>query len=216
MNADHMRTGYRRVRQDVAALAEKRQDLDRVPVPHCPEWNALELVTHLVQVCARVHDRVTGQETEIPAQTEVTALLDRWEELSVPVDAFLGGASAADGAILVMDGFTHELDLADALGTRVPHQHPALPIAMQVLIKGLTASLDKHNLQAIAVHTEHGDWVAGSGAPRVRLNGPWREVYLALSGRRSASQLQALGWSADPRPWLPAFSWGPFTVPSRA
>lgn len=215
MNADHMTAGYQRVRQGVGALVRRGPDLAPIRVPHCPEWNARELVTHLVQVCAMVHDRVTGEQTPAVAETDVGALLSLWEKLSEPIDAFLGGPSAAEGAILVMDAFTHELDLADAMGAPAPQQHPALPIAMRVLVKGLTASIDKHHLQAIAVRTEHGEWVAGSGTPRVRLSGPWREVYLALSGRRSASRLRAMDWSADPRPWLAAFSWGPFTVPAR-
>ena len=36
------------------------------------------------------------------------------------------------------------------------------------------------------------------------------EALRALTGRRSAAQVRAYDWDADPSPWLPALTWGPF------
>ncbi|WP_431912077.1 maleylpyruvate isomerase family mycothiol-dependent enzyme [Micromonospora carbonacea] len=205
---------YRQVREaTVQLLAAAPPGADALPVAHCPGWTVRELVAHLVEVCARVHGRVTG---DVPGPTPdggVPELLAEWERLSGPVEEFLAGPGSMDGHILVMDAFTHELDLRQALGVAPPVDHPALPVASGVLLKGLSASLDGHGLPPLAVRTEHGDAVAGTGEPTVTVAGPWHEVYLSLAGRRSAAQIRSLRWSADPGRWLPAFTWGPFRVP---
>ncbi|MFF3852180.1 maleylpyruvate isomerase family mycothiol-dependent enzyme [Micromonospora sp. NPDC002575] len=205
---------YRQVREATARLlAEASPDADALPVAHCPDWTVRDLVAHLVEVCARVHGRVTGGVPGPTPDGRASELFAEWERLSGPVEEFLAGPGSMDGHILVMDAFTHELDLRQALGVAPPVEHPALPVASGVLLKGLSASLDGHGLPPLAVRTEHGTVVAGTGEPTVTVAGPWHEVYLSLAGRRSAAQIRALRWSADPGRWLPAFTWGPFRVP---
>jgi uncharacterized protein (TIGR03083 family) len=38
------------------------------------------------------------------------------------------------------------------------------------------------------------------------------DLMRALTGRRSRDQIKALDWSVDPKPYLPAFQFGPFTT----
>ncbi|SCG58990.1 maleylpyruvate isomerase family mycothiol-dependent enzyme [Micromonospora halophytica] len=207
---------YRRVRETAATLLAGSRSAAATPVPTCPEWSVADLVTHLVEVCARVHGRVTGAEPVPVPSGAVPELLELWERLSRPVEEFLDGPMSLDRGIMVMDAFTHELDLRRALDTPPPVDHPALPIAMDVVVKGFAASLEGHGLPPVAAETEYGRWVASAGEPAATMSGPWYEVYLALAGRRSAAQIRSLRWSVDPGRWLPAFTWGPFRMPEPA
>ncbi|HKB27785.1 MAG TPA: hypothetical protein VKC59_02080, partial [Candidatus Limnocylindrales bacterium] len=38
------------------------------------------------------------------------------------------------------------------------------------------------------------------------------ELFRAMTGRRSERQIRAYDWSVDPAPYLPVFSFGPFTM----
>ncbi|WP_405108798.1 maleylpyruvate isomerase family mycothiol-dependent enzyme [Micromonospora sp. NBC_01405] len=205
---------YRQVRETTAALlAQAPPEVGAQPVANCPGWTVQDLVAHLVEICARVHGRATGSTPGPVPAGGLPELLDEWERLSGPVEEFLAGPGSMDRHILVMDAFTHELDLRQALGVPPPVDHPALPVASGVLLTGLSASLDGHGLPPLAVETEHGRRVAGTGEPAVTMSGPWYEVYLSLAGRRTTAQIRSLRWSADPGRWLPAFTWGPFRVP---
>ncbi|MCX4472228.1 maleylpyruvate isomerase family mycothiol-dependent enzyme [Micromonospora sp. NBC_01655] len=208
---------YRQVREATAALlAQGPPGVGAEPVAHCPGWTVRDLVAHLVEICARVHGRVTGSTPGPVPDGGLPELLDEWERLSGPVEEFLAGPGSMDRNILVMDAFTHELDLRQALGVPPPVDHPALPVASGVLLTGLSASLDGHGLPPLTVETEHGRHVAGTGVPVATMSGPWHEVYLSLAGRRTTAQIRSLRWSADPGRWLPAFTWGPFRVPESA
>ncbi|MFY1636738.1 maleylpyruvate isomerase family mycothiol-dependent enzyme [Solwaraspora sp. WMMB335] len=240
-DAAPLATAYRMIRRNVADLLGGRRLAMTAVVPSCPDWTVRDLVTHLVDVAARVNARVTSVDDSAVAgaaankpvlvitpvertATSVTAdvptsdaavrgLLDRWERYAEPIDQFLSMPFSIDRGILIMDTFTHELDLRWALGVPPPIDHPARPIAMGILVKGFSAAVRTHRLPAVRIETEHGQWQAGEGVPAAVMSGPWYDVYLALSGRRSAEQIHALQWSADPAGWLSAFTWGPFTVP---
>ena len=47
----------------------------------------------------------------------------------------------------------------------------------------------------------------------IDLQGRWIP-FRSLVGRRTHYQIAALDWSEEPRQWLPAFAWGPFTPPA--
>ncbi|NLU79170.1 maleylpyruvate isomerase family mycothiol-dependent enzyme [Micromonospora sp. HNM0581] len=211
---DRADVAYRQVRRNTAALlADPAADPDR-PVPHCPGWSLADLVAHLVEVCARVHARIGGTEPAASTPDDVPVLLAEWEQLSPLVENYLAEPGSVDRYIVVMDAFTHELDLRQALGVQPPDDHPALATAMTVLTTGLARSLDGHGLPPLEVATRHGRWVLGAGRPATTVTGPWSEVYLSLAGRRTETQIRSLRWSADPSRWLPAFTWGPFRVPA--
>ncbi len=60
-----------------------------------------------------------------------------------------------------------------------------------------------------------GDEEAAAGDnPAVTLVLEPFEAMRACSGRRSHRQLAAYDWGTDPEPWLPSFTYGPFTPPS--
>ncbi|HEY0699913.1 MAG TPA: maleylpyruvate isomerase family mycothiol-dependent enzyme [Micromonospora sp.] len=206
---------YQRVRANMAALLAEQPD-PATAVPTCPGWTVAGLVAHSVEVCAMANAQVTGTAPATDTTGGIPELLAEWERLSGPVDRALATPGPAQAAMLIMDAFTHELDLRLALGAPPPVDHPALPVAVGFLVKGLATSLRGHGLPALRIESEHGHLVAGDGEPGATMAGPWHEVYLSLAGRRTAEQIGALRWSADPARWLPAFTWGPFVVPDPA
>ncbi|MER7077740.1 hypothetical protein [Saccharopolyspora kobensis] len=56
-------------------------------------------------------------------------------------------------------------------------------------------------------------WPLGGDDPVASVRAEPVDLLRSLSGRRTHAQIARLSWSADPAPWLPAFTWGPFTPP---
>lgn len=201
--------GYPAVRRGIRAVLTSRPGAHARPVPACPEWTVADLLGHLVEIAERVLVRHGGTPPAPAAD-----LLDRWDAVGELLDPLLAGAGGRSGEIMVMDAYTHELDLCAALGVRPPAEHAALAASFDVLVRGLSASIGRRGLPALRLRTTDGEeWVAGDGDPVATVTAPAHDLYRALAGRRSLAQLTALDWSATPEPWLPAFSWGPFSPP---
>ncbi|KDN18843.1 hypothetical protein DV20_28260 [Amycolatopsis rifamycinica] len=205
--------GYPEVRRGVRALLEGRPAGHRRPVPACPEWTVEDLLAHLTTIAARVLTRHGG--TPPPAPAGVPALLDHWDDLGEDLDRRLAEAGGRTGEVMVMDAFTHELDLRAALGVPPPAEHLAWAPSFEVLVRGFSGSITARGLPALRLRTTGGsEWTAGEGRPAAALTAPALELYRALAGRRSPGQLAELDWSEPPSQWLPAFTWGPFSPPA--
>ncbi|MEV6832658.1 maleylpyruvate isomerase family mycothiol-dependent enzyme [Amycolatopsis sp. NPDC051102] len=208
--------GYPEVRRGVRALLEGRPETHLRPVPACPEWTVIDLLGHLTGIAERVLVRHGG--TPPPAldgPPGVPALLDRWDDVGAELDRRLAAAGGHSGEIMVMDAYTHELDLRAALGVPPPAEHAAWVPSFDVLVRGFSGSLAGRELRPLRLRTTGGSaWTAGTGRPTASVTAPAYELYRALAGRRSLGQLAELDWSEAPGPWLPAFTWGPFAPPS--
>lgn len=203
---DHV--AYRTVRQHFRELAAP--ETAAVVVPSCPEWTVQDLVAHLAGNCAST----AGTPFEVDG-VGLAGLLAGWDATAQRVEV-LAASSAIDIGRLLMDAFTHELDLRDALGLAVPADHPAYPPAFDVVVGGLAWSISMRGLPALRLVGEDSSWVAGSGQPAATLTASRYDLYRSLSGRRTPAQLAELDWSEEPTRWLPAFFWGPFTPPDPA
>ncbi|WP_086852813.1 maleylpyruvate isomerase family mycothiol-dependent enzyme [Amycolatopsis kentuckyensis] len=207
--------GYAEVRRGVRALLEGRPGTHRRPVPACPNWTVTDLLGHLAAVAERVLRRHGGTPPPTPAGTlAVPELLDRWDDVGEELDRRLAEAGGRSGDVMVMDAYTHELDLRAALGVPPPVAHAAWAPSFEVLVRGFSGSVAGRGLPPLRLRTTGGStWTAGVGRPKDSLTAPAHELYRALAGRRSVAQLVGLDWSAAAGPWLPAFSWGPFAPP---
>ncbi len=200
---------YRVVREHVAALVLDDPGQAGSTVPACPEWTVRELVAHLAGNCAST----LGEPR--PDGGDLGALVAGWRDTGERLDR-LAAAGLAEIGRLLMDAFTHELDLRSALGAPPPPEdHPAYPWAFDIVVGGLAWSIGSRGLPALRLACEDGTWVAGEGPPVATLRAPRHDLYRSLTGRRTPAQVAALDWSADPARWLPAFSWGPFALPDR-
>jgi uncharacterized protein (TIGR03083 family) len=206
--------GYPEVRRSVRALLTGCPGTHGRRVPACPEWTVTELLGHLTAIAERVLVRHGGTPPPAPASPwAVPALLDRWDDVGAELDRLLA-AGAGSGEVMLMDAYTHELDLRAALGVPPPAEHVAWAPSFEVLVRGFAGSVAARGLPALRIRTTAGtEWTAGPGRPTASLTAPAHDLHRALAGRRSLAQLAELDWSAPPEPWLPAFSWGPFVPP---
>lgn len=205
---------YRSIRRQVTAMLTDRTGVGDLPVPSCPQWTIRDLVEHLAVICGSVLTRLTGAPAQETGATDLAGLLAHWAVTGERMAAALAATGGGNG-IVVMDAFVHELDVRAAIGVPPPADHPALPVAMDVLIRGFGDSVRAHHLPALRVATDGAAWQAGDGEPAAVLTGsPWHLVR-SFAGRRTEAQIAALDWSQPATPWLPAFSWGPFRPPVR-
>lgn len=208
---------YRQVRHYIRGLLQERPDAAGPRVPGCPGWNVRDTVAHLAENCrtAEVNLLDAARRPAGLPGLGLPDLLVEWERSAVRVERGLSlSTQARAGSVLVMDAFTHAFDIARALGEPFPADHPALPDAFEVVFDGFNGAVRRRCLPPLGVRTEQARWTAGEQRPAVYVAGTWIDLYRSLVGRRTAQQIRALAWSGDPEPWLPAFAWGPFRLPS--
>ena len=104
------------------------------------------------------------------------------------------------------DAIIHEADLRSAVGAaRVPHD------AVLLALRGSIGRWRQHlgAAEVTSLHLQTVDardwWIGTPDDPRaVTVRIPAYEVFRALAGRRSETQVRAWEWSADPGPYLGA------------
>jgi uncharacterized protein (TIGR03083 family) len=207
---------YHEVIHNVTRLVADHAAGDDLPVPACPGWTVRDLVGHLVGICSFAVGRLPAwaEAERSSADMDVRGLLDAWARMGEQAESLLAAQSGRRGNIMVMDAFTHELDLRYALGIAPPDDHPAFALAFEILLSGFSSEVAAHNLPAVLVSVGGREWQAGIGEPVATLSGQPYDIYRSLAGRRTPEQIARLGWSRDSHRWLPAFTWGPFTPPA--
>ena len=198
---------YRTVRRLIADLLTRFPDHAETAVPSCPEWTVRDLVAHLADNCAGM----IGEE-RTPSDADLPGLLTAWDACATRVE-HLAATGALEIGRLLMDAFTHELDLRETLGVAAEEAHPAYAPAFDVVVGGLTASIMARNLPALRLVGDGTSWVAGLGRPAATVSAGRYDLFRSMTGRRTTARIAELEWSADPAPWLPAFFWGPFQPP---
>ncbi len=214
---------YRSTRSRIAELVRAAPaGAAETPVPACPGWTTKDVLAHLAGVCEDiVAGRMEGVATEPWTQAQVdrfaaatlTDVIATWERAATEVEALLGSGGAP--AQLVFDEVTHEHDLRGALGCPGARDSDAVVVGTRFAVRGLGAAFSGAGLAPVRVRFEDGDeTVAGTGEPGATLTVDRFDLLRSASGRRTRDQIAALDWGgADPAPWLPAFTYGPFTLP---
>jgi uncharacterized protein (TIGR03083 family) len=217
------RAAYVSVQRNVVGLLRESGGAGEFPVPACPGWDVRDTVVHLVGICRDAEANLgpglagrSGRAADGLSGLGLDALLAEWERSCGEVEAALARPEHLHkGAVMVMDAFTHELDIRLALGVPFPVGHLAFPGAFEVAIGGLSGSVMLLGLPSFRLEAEAGSWIVGDGEPTAVVRGPSADLYRSLTGRRTYRQIGQLNWSADPGPWLPAFRWGPFRPPGK-
>lgn len=208
---------YRHIRRSVGELVRSRPHAEALPVPACEDWTVRDTVAHLVRNCRTAERALRNAPPRYSATLKRVGLHDllaEWERSAEQVERLVGlSAPGRVGSVLVMDAVTHEYDLARAFGVPVRREHPALAESLELVLAGLHAALCWRCLPALRVEAPGAQWTAGEGPCVATVAGDRIDLLRSLSGRRTAAQIAALSWSADPAPWLPAFAWGPFVLP---
>jgi uncharacterized protein (TIGR03083 family) len=206
---------YRHVRTTVTTLVTSAGAVGGHPVPACPEWTVRDLLAHLVEIAAIVTRRLGGEPDRgaVAAAEDGPAdvVLDAWSIVGKQVEQLI---APGGGHLMIMDALSHELDLHRVLGTVPEPRHPAFAGSLDVVVRGMGEHLVEHGAPALEVRAAGRQWQLGEGTPSAVLTGPDYDVLRSFTGRRTHDQIRALSWSADPVPWLPAFTWAAFTPPA--
>ena len=182
---DQVCEAYRQTRQSVLELLERTPESSAtLIVPACPSWTVQQTASHLVGV---PEDLLAGRMEGITSDAWTSAQVQRHageslEELRAaleatvtPFDAMLPAISSPSNSQLVMDAVTHEIDLREALGLECESSSLALSVTKAWLLD----LIDRRGPSAIA---------AVQSAECSDL-----ELVRALTGRRSAAQMDDLG-----------------------
>ncbi|MEV6741314.1 maleylpyruvate isomerase family mycothiol-dependent enzyme [Streptomyces sp. NPDC051104] len=209
---------YRSCQENVTRLARAHPEVSEWPVPACPDWSVRDLIAHLLQTCRMVVAEVSGDiDRPLAPQpnTPLVHLLTAWEELDGVLAEVLERTPWLRRGMMLLDAFSHELDIHGALGLPVPRDHVAFADALELATMGFTMSVNAHHLPALRIETPDHTWLVGESDPAATVRGESMEVFRSLTGRRTLPQIRGLSWSTAPESWLPAFTWGPFTPPAQ-
>jgi uncharacterized protein (TIGR03083 family) len=191
-------------------------------VPACPEWTVKDVVAHMAGVVDDVlagrldgvgTDPWTALQVEARANRSLEEVVAEWNEKSPAFEAMLD-AIGPPGEQAVFDVTTHEHDLRGALGAPGARDSDAVGIGLRWLAPTFASQVAERRLAPLCIRTTSGDAWASEGAADAAVEGEPFELFRALSGRRSRTQLCALTWTVAPEPFLPAFEWGPFSTPA--
>ena len=182
---DQVCEAYRQTRQSVLELLERTPESSAtLIVPACPDWTVQQTASHLVGVpedllAGRMEgitsDAWTSAQVQRHAGESLAELRAALEATVTPFDAMLPAISSPSNSQLVMDAVTHEIDLREALGL----EWESSSLALSVTKAWLLDLMDRRGPSAIA---------AVQSADCSDL-----ELVRALTGRRSASQMDDLG-----------------------
>lgn len=168
-------------------------------VPACPDWTALQLITHCVSMPAALGagDFPSGDINEWidkiltdRSGASLDELADEW----VGANDTIAGMVNGGGAMLFDDLVVHEHDLRGALG--VP-DHSALDadVIVPSSLASCVAALEAAGLGSIEVRCAEGTWRSHDAEPGWVLEvSPWEAVRVIYS-RRTADELRTLGGS---------------------
>jgi hypothetical protein len=168
-------------------------------VPACPDWTALQLITHCVSMPAALgagdfpSDDINSWIDKIlsdRAGSSLDQLADEW----VASNDTIAGMVSGGGAVLFDDLVVHEHDLRGALGVA---DHSALDptISVQRALDSTVDALVAAGLGSIEVRSEEGTWRSHDAEPGWILNvSPWESIRILYS-RRTGDELRALGGS---------------------
>lgn len=157
-------------------------------VPHCPAWSVRDVAAHLVGVPEDIlAGRMDGVTTDAWTQAQVDRhrgetlreLADAWDATITAFDEVLPHIPSPVNSQFVMDAVTHEHDVRHAVGA--PGGRDSLAVSVAV---GWLLDMAEDRSPGL------GDVLRSS-----ELSG--FDLLRVLTGRRSPSQIRALGLDAD-------------------
>lgn len=203
---DHV-AAYRGIRDRVTELTATMDSsaADRV-APGTPEWRIKDLVAHLTGVAADVmQGNVEGAGTDAWTEAQVAArrdrslgdILDEWNSASDEFDAFLPAVPESPRSQLIFDAMTHEFDVRGALGVSRHFGDDATTIGFGWGADIVAMMRVGAGAGALCLRTEFGDQIVGTGEVTATVAADRFELYRAMTGRRSVSQIEAFSWEGD-------------------
>ena len=184
-------TAYREARLRISSLVS--DEMGDLPVAATPAWNLHDVVAHVTGVAddatagnmeGAPGEAWTAAQVQRGAGRTVTEMVSGWHEKGPFVEMFLSSPEGASRAAAVFDVHTHECDLLTALD---------LPIAVPADVLAWIAEMFREGFASA---------VREAGLPDVSVEVSDLELFRSRLGRRTADEVRAYGWSADPDPYL--------------
>lgn len=203
---------YRETRLRVTDLVRPLDDEALLhPVPACPRWTVMDLVSHLTGVATDVRDgnadgpstdTWTARQVEQRRSQPLFAVLDEWAAASGSAEQALG----QDRPMIAVlhDAITHEADARGALGAGRPPEQ-AWQASLTLLLKGLKRIAKGPG--TLVVHGPDVEGQAGAGEPPSEVSvADGYELWRGLMSRRSRNQLAEWDWSGpEADAWIEGF-----------
>jgi uncharacterized protein (TIGR03083 family) len=201
-------TSYRELRLRVSDVIRHADAsvLER-PAPATPGWRVHDVVSHLVGVPDDVvNGRMDGLAGDPWTQAQVDKrvdhsaadLLAEWEAIGPAFEAMLAAAPAEIAGQAVFDAVTHEHDLRQAIGAPGARESEAIDEAWAWIVGARTRG-GGHALCFVIDGTEE---VSGIGDVVATIEASRFELFRAVSGRRTAAEIEQYKWDRDPDPKL--------------
>jgi len=172
-----------------------------------PEWRVRDVLAHLAGVPADVlagrvegiaSDAWTAAQVERNRRTPVEDVLDEWAETSATVEPMIADFGTMAGQAIT-DAATHEHDIRHALGAPGARDSDAVLIGSVWCAQWMGATVAEGTAGPLRIETDLWSHTFGSGAPGTTLTTSAFELLRAATGRRSADQIEAYGWSGAAR-----------------
>ncbi|MGZ4770621.1 MAG: hypothetical protein ACXVLX_18310 [Ilumatobacteraceae bacterium] len=189
-----LEAAYRAARLRVADIVN--DNLADRQVAATPGWSVHDVVSHLYGVMTDISagnlDGVatppwTAAQVERCRDKSVGQVLEAWSAAAPGFETFLSSPAGSNAGAAVMDVNCHETDLRTALGLVPDLPDDTLAWAGESMRAALMSQ------------------VAAAGLPEVTIEASDFELFRGRLGRRTRDEVAALGWSADPAPYLDIF-----------
>jgi len=165
-------------------------------VPATPLWTVHDVVAHVSGVANDARngnmagapgDAWTAAQVERARGRSIADLLAQWDDDGAVLDAVFSGANGGMLSAGVFDVHTHEADLRNAFG--------------------LPSAVPEDFLEWSCPQLRDGffERVSQQALPAVQVEMPDVELFRGRFGRRTAEEVCAYSWSANPTPYLDAF-----------
>ncbi len=144
---EEVAAAYRGIRERVVGLLRTLpEEAARTNVPGCPAWDVAQLSAHLIGVPEDVlsgsmdgapGDDWTQRQVDRHRGQSLSQLADAYETTAEAFDAVMAGMPHSINSQIVMDAYTHEQDLREAVG-RPGGSDDARDIALAFVLRPMT------------------------------------------------------------------------------
>ena len=185
-------------------------------------------------------DEWTAAQVEKRRDWQLRDILAEWLEVGPQVASMIDSFPGWYGKQVIADLATHEHDLRGALDKPGARNSDALGIGIEFLVGVmLRSAMGTLGLGPLDIDSGTKRWLVGTGEPPSGDSESWRavagssdplpasngapkgslrvgqfELFRAITGRRSETQIRSYDWNVAPDPYMPAFGYGPFKMRS--
>jgi uncharacterized protein (TIGR03083 family) len=182
---------------------------ENAEVPACPGWRVRDVVAHLAGLCedwvdhrtdGYASDEWTAAQVARSSGQSLTELVARWRRASASFGALDDDPVMGQPAVWAFgDAVCHEADIYGAVGSgHVPHD--AVVLGLGGLIGRWRGRLTRKGTPTLLLRAPDArDWWLGvpDDPDAVTAEASADELFRALAGRRSESQVRTWVWSSD-------------------